>query len=171
MDISFVPLGVASGRQQAQFRIGPRPVSRPPKYCVSFPVQLDPDKSSGFVGKAPGFHDTPHLMEHGHSNPEEQGAVVSSQVRDWQSLDLLGGHSRIMALRRTPVAVFPGRVCVNDIVFSYSPNISFTMRSAPLTRPVRISILKISWPMYCQAIVTAGKLASAAGVLLDRKAE
>ena len=34
------------------------------------------------------------------------------------------------------------------------------MRSAPLTSPVRISILKISCPMYCHAIVTAGRVAA-----------
>lgn len=82
MDISFVPLGVASGRQQAQFRVGSRPVSWSPKYCVSSPVQLDPDKSCGFEGKAPGFHDTPRFTEHRHSDPEEQGAVVCGQLRD-----------------------------------------------------------------------------------------
>lgn len=53
----------------------------------------------------------------------------------------------------------------------YNPNISFTIRSAPLTSPVRMSILKMSCPMYCHAIVTAGKVASAAGVLLERNAE
>ena len=53
----------------------------------------------------------------------------------------------------------------------YSPNISFTMRFAPRTNPVRISILKISCPIYSHAIVTAGRLVFTAGALLDRNAE
>ena len=59
----------------------------------------------------------------------------------------------------------------NDAPLPYSPNISFTTLSAPFTSPVKISILKINYPMYCHAMVTAGRLASAAGVLLDRNAE
>ena len=47
------------------------------------------------------------------------------------------------AVRRVPCAVFPWRVCVDDVVFPYSPNISFTTLSAPFTSPVKISILKI----------------------------
>ena len=62
MDISFVPLGVASGRQQAQFRVGSRPVSWSPKYCVSSPVQLDPDKSCGLKEK-PQDSMTPHASQ------------------------------------------------------------------------------------------------------------
>lgn len=60
------------------------------------------------------------------------------------------------------------------LVFKFmiqSPNISFTTLSVPFTKPVKISILKISCPMYCQVMVTAGRVSSTAGVLLERKAE
>lgn len=110
-------------------------------------------------------------MEHGHGDPEEQGAILGGQLGHGQGLDVLNGHGGVVPVRRVPCAVFPWRVCVDDVVFPYSPNISFTTLSAPFTSPVKISILKMSWPMYCHAMVTAGRLASAAGVLLDRNAE
>ena len=129
----------------------------------------------GLVGKAPRLHDLPRLAEHGHGDPEEQGAVTGSQLGDGQGLDVLNGHGGIVALCQpaaAPYPVVPGRVGINDIIlFPYKPNISFTIRSAPFTSPVRISILKINCPMYCHAIVTAGKLLSTAGLLLERNAE
>ena len=110
-------------------------------------------------------------MEHGHGDPEEQGAVVGGQFGHRQGFDVLNGHGGIVLVRGVFMPVFPGWVSVDNVVFSYSPNISFTTLSAPFTSPVRISILKMSCPMYCHAMVTAGRLASAAGVLLDRNAE
>ena len=57
------------------------------------------------------------------------------------------------------------------LLYFYNPNISLTMRSEPRTRPVRISILNTIWPTYCQTMVAAPRVASAAGVLLERNAE
>lgn len=45
VDVPGPPFGVAPGRQKAQFRVGPRPMARPPKYRVGFPAQLHPDCS------------------------------------------------------------------------------------------------------------------------------
>lgn len=171
VDIPGLPFGVAPGCQKAQLRVGPCPVARPPKYRVGFSAELDPDKGAGHKAKAPCLHHAPRLLEHGHGDPEEQGAIVGGQFGHGQSLDVLNGHGGVVPVSGVPCAVFPRRVGVDDVIVPYSPNISFTTLSAPFTSPVKISILKINCPMYCHAMVTAGRLASAAGVLLDRNAE
>ena len=64
-----------------------------------------------------------------------------------------------------------GRACGPVPSCIYKPNISLIMRSEPRTRPVRISILNTIWPTYCQTMVAASRVASVAGVLLERNAE
>ena len=175
MDILCLAARGPPGCQQAQFRVSSCPVTHTPIHAVRLLVQLNPDEGGGLVGKAPCLHDLPRLAEHGHGDPEEQGAVTGGQLGNRQGLDVLNSHGGIVAFCQSaaaPYPIVPGRVGVNDIVlFPYKPNISFTIRSAPFTSPVRISILKMSCPMYCHAMVTAGRLASTAGLLLERNAE
>lgn len=171
VDISCLPFRVPFCGQQAQFRIGVGPASRPPKDGASPGIQFDPDKGGGAVSKAPCLHDAPRLAQLWQGDPKEQSAVLVRQLRHGQSHDVLDCHGGIMAFGGVPTAVAPRWVCVDNAIFSYRPNISFTMRSEPRTRPVKISILNTICPMYCHTIVTADRVASAAGVLLDRKAE
>ena len=114
------------------------------------------------------------LKEHGHGDPEKQGAVFRRQRLNRQGADVLGFHGGIVALRAAPVGlvpVAPGRVGIEYGVLLHRLNISRTIRSAPFTIPVSTSILKISWPRYCQTMVTAGRELSTAGAALERKAE
>ncbi len=174
MDVLGLPPGLAPGGKQTNLGIGARPIAQAPIDAVRFGGQLDPGESNGLKGEAPRPDHVQRLREHGASGPQEQNTVFSGQPRYGQGLDVLQRHSGVVPLGHAlpfPVLITPGRVGINHTVFSYKPNISFTIRLAPRTRPVRISILKMSCPMYCHAIVTAGRLLSTAGALLDRNAE
>jgi hypothetical protein len=69
---------------------------------VSAPVSgadfvFDPDVA-GFVAEAPGFHDQERVFEHGHGGPKEEGGILGGG--DFEVADLLGGHFRVVIVRR-----------------------------------------------------------------------
>lgn len=172
-DLGQPPWSALYGHQ-AQLGVCPCPISKPPEQALASAVQLYPYKGASLVAESPGLYKSQRLLQLRECGPQKEYGVFVCKLLHRQSPQFLGGHRGIMLFCcATPTlgSVLPRRVGINDGIPLHRLNISRTTRSEPFTRPVSMSILKISCPIYSQAIVTGGREPSAAGAEPDRKAE
>ena len=108
----------------------------------------------------------------------ERESIIGGGMRMkkiWKSISSFVKRIKLTVTIKTPIIDLSFALLIQPFRFwngfFHNPNISFAIRLAPFTSPVRTSILKMSWPIYCHAMVTAGRDAFTAGELLDRNAE
>ena len=80
MDIRGLPFGMAPGRQQADFRVAPRPEAQAVKPTVRLFVFLQPDKSHGFISEAPRLNEPQGLRQLRERGPQKKCAVRGRQI-------------------------------------------------------------------------------------------